>query len=282
MTASGEPAAQPPAHLTGALAAAVARFDAVATGRPVFGWHGRTAGVAVRAAEQGDAWLRVVVARPELARGSWWNGNVEAEAITTVRRPRILAWHERSDASVASRAELMQLLPGSACSSTPELRVDPKLGDDWWDALEADVAALAAHRTDRAATTPASIAHRTHVLFGERCDSSGVPWAAAHGDLHWANVFHSEFALVDWEAWGVAPVGSDIANLYLHSLLVPSVAEQIHERFAAVLESPAGRVGIAYAASRMLARAMSGDYPDLIDPLHATVREYDLIGVGRG
>ncbi|WP_216363744.1 hypothetical protein, partial [Clavibacter michiganensis] len=54
----------------------------MATGRPVFGWHGRTAGVAVRAAEQGDAWLRVVVARPELAVLSHHVGDTRAAGVS--------------------------------------------------------------------------------------------------------------------------------------------------------------------------------------------------------
>ncbi|PPH36992.1 aminoglycoside phosphotransferase [Rathayibacter rathayi] len=279
MTNPAGPASTLPKHLAAAIGRALAHFDAVASGEPTFGWHGRTAGVTVQTAKNGAAWLRVVVARPELARGDWWSGNVAAAALTTVRRPPIVAWHEWSDPSSTTRAELMELLPGRTCSSTPELRSVPDIDGHWWDALEANLTALAEYPTDRAATTPESIAHRAHVFFGESYDFADIHWGTSHGDLHWANLFAPAFALVDWESWGVAPVGSDIANLYLHSLLIPSVAEYIRSHFAAVLDSPSGRLGIAYGATRMLARAMSGDYPDLIDPLHATVREYDLVGV---
>ncbi|MDR6866960.1 hypothetical protein J2Y69_001559 [Microbacterium resistens] len=263
-----------PPPVVAALARACQRFGARPRGEPRIGWHGRSAGVQVVHGAEAPAWLRVVVARAELARGDWWNGNVEAEALDAVPRPRLLSWDEWSEGAVTARSELMELLPGSACAPTPELRVDPGLTDAWWTALEEALEALARHRTDRAVTTPESLSHRTHVLFGERYDLSEIPWTTSHGDLHWANLFGPEFALVDWEAWGVAPAGSDIAGLYLHSLLVPEVAETIRSRFAEVLDAPSGRLGIAYQATRMLARAMAGDYPELIDPIHESVRRH--------
>src|SRR5690606_29083409 len=126
----------------------------------------------------------------------------------------------------------------------------------------------------RESTTAASIAHRSHVLFGRRVDATRVEWCTSHGDLHWANLFAPDFALVDWEGWGVAPAGSDIAGLYLHSLLVPDVADTIVARFPEVFVSASGRVGLLLHAARMLARAMAGEYPELIDPIHEAVRRY--------
>lgn len=263
-----------PRLLTAALVRAAQRCGSEIVGDPLLGWHGRTAGVRVSDARGEPAWLRIVVAREELARGEWWNGNTDAAVLDDLRRPRILTWQEWSEGPACIRAELMELLPGTACSPTPELRDDLLLDDRWWSHLDEDLVALAAHPTTRASTTAESIAHRSRVLFGRSIDFSRVEWGTAHGDLHWANVFTPEFALVDWEAWGSAPVGSDIAGLYLHSLLVPRVAETILERFEPVFESASGRVGLVFHASRMLARAMAGEYPGLIDPIHAAVRRF--------
>lgn len=261
-------------RLAAALAEASSHFAYQIIDEPLVGWQGRTVGVKVRSSDGASAWLRVVVARAELARGDWWNGNVDALALEGVRRPQVLAWREWSDGGVGVRAELMEFLPGNACSTTPELRREPCLQDDWWVALQENLALLGTHSTRRESTTVASIAHRSHVLFGMKIDFSDVEWATSHGDLHWANLFAPAFSLLDWEAWGAAPVGSDIAGLYLHSLLVPDVADMILERFPDVFASKSGRVGLVFHASRILARAMGGDYSDLIDPVHEAVRRF--------
>ncbi|MDF2560538.1 MAG: hypothetical protein K0R99_1984 [Microbacterium sp.] len=265
----------PPSRLlTAALAHAANRCEREVVGAPVLGWQGRTAGTTVSDSRGDLTWLRVVVARKELARGEWWNGNTDAAELQGIRRPRILAWHEWEEGAACIRAELMDLLPGSACSSTPELREDPPLDEQWWCTLEENLSVLATHPTTRASTTAESIAHRSHVLFGRRFDLSRTVWVTSHGDLHWANLFAPEFALIDWEAWGSAPAGSDIAGLYLHSLLVPEVAAMILERFESVFCSVSGQVGLVFHASRMMARAMAGEYPELIDPVHAAVRRF--------
>lgn len=260
--------------LTAALELAVDRCERDVVGVPVIGWQGRTAGVEVRDSRGKLEWLRVVVARKELARGEWWNGNAEAAKLQGIRRPRILAWREWEEGAARIRAELMDLLPGSACSSTPELREALPLDERWWADLEENLSVLAMHPTNRASTTAESIAHRGHVLFGRRLDLSCTLWATSHGDLHWANLFAPEFALIDWEAWGSAPAGSDIAGLYLHSLLVPQVAATILERFESVFFSVSGQIGLVFHASRMMARAMAGEYPELIDPIHEAVRRF--------
>ncbi|MFS0911072.1 hypothetical protein AB3M89_04725 [Microbacterium sp. 179-I 3D2 NHS] len=274
MTAAATVGADAGRRLATALTRASSHFERRMVDAPLIGWHGRTGGVRVQDSRGEDAWLRVVVARPELARGDWWNGNVEASAIDGVRRPAVLAWHEWAEGPVSVRAELMELLPGTVCSPTPELHRGLDLDDRWWSELDEGLARLAAHPTERRSTTAESIAHRSHVLFGARHDLSGVEWTTAHGDLHWANLFAPEFALLDWEAWGLAPAGSDIAGLYLHSLLVPDVANAILERFPDVFASTSGRIGLVFHASRILARAMGGDYPDLIDPVHEAVRRF--------
>ncbi len=274
MTEGAERVTAVPPQLASALTRAAEDFAGEIVGPPVVGWHGRTVGAEVQRRTGERQWLRVVVARPELARGEWWTGNVDASALQGVRRPSLVGWREWGDGAACIRAELMELLPGRACSRTPELRYGLDLDQTWWRDLETSLAAVARHPTERESTTAASIAHRCHVLFGARIDATRVEWCTSHGDLHWANLIAPDFALVDWEGWGAAPAGSDVAGLYLHSLLVPDVADEIVARFPDVFTSPSGRVGLILHAVRMLARAMAGEYPDLIDPIHEAVRRY--------
>jgi thiamine kinase-like enzyme len=106
------------------------------------------------------------------------------------------------------------------------------------------------------------------VFFGDRADPDVSEWTAAHTDLHWANLLGPDLAIVDWEGWGLAPAGFDAATLYLHSLLRPATAKQVHDDFTELLEHRDGLISQLYVTTRMLLRIEHGDYTDLAIPLH--------------
>ena len=66
----------------------------------------------------------------------------------------------------------------------------------------------------------------------------------------------------------MAPSGFDAATLYLHSLLQPTIAKQVHAEFKELLEHRDGLISQLYATTRMLLRIEYDDYPDLAVPLH--------------
>ncbi|MDH6579806.1 hypothetical protein [Kitasatospora sp. MAP5-34] len=84
-----------------------------------------------------------------------------------------------------------------------------------------------------------------------------------HGDLHWANLTARPLMVLDWERWGLVPVGYAPALLWVSSLLVPAVADRIRTEFSAVLDTPAGRVGQLAALAEMLQAVDRGYYPEL-------------------
>ncbi|MFQ6199800.1 hypothetical protein [Streptomyces sp. NPDC000405] len=98
-----------------------------------------------------------------------------------------------------------------------------------------------------------------------------------HGDLHWGNLTTVPLALLDWERWGLVPFGYDAGLLHANSLLVPDVATRIRKEFAAVLDTPAGRIGELAALAEMLQAVARGWYPDLAPRL--LVRAEALTGV---
>lgn len=95
----------------------------------------------------------------------------------------------------------------------------------------------------------------------------------SHGDLHWANLTAPRLVILDWEQWGLAPYGYDIATLYCHSLLVPETAATIRHRFTHMLDSPDGRRAQLLTIARMHGRTRMGDYTDLVIPLHRLADE---------
>lgn len=254
--------------LGGALAKAAAHGGAVLAGEPVFGWRERTIGARVDTPD-GPRWLRVVSEQQRWAGGEFWTGNADATEIIGVAKPRVLRHWEWVDGEYRLRAELMTIVSGRRCSATPELREVVPVPDSWWRELHRSLDALATASTERMHLSQADVAHRIRVFFGDRIvDPTVTSWTAAHTDLHWANLMAPACALVDWEGWGVAPAGFDAATLYLHSLLVPAMADRVQAEFADVLAGRDGLLAQLYLTGRMLLRINSGDYPDLAIPLH--------------
>ncbi|GAA1987306.1 hypothetical protein GCM10009738_79020 [Kitasatospora viridis] len=73
--------------------------------------------------------------------------------------------------------------------------------------------------------------------------------------------------LLDWEGWGMPPVGFDAAMLHSYSLLVPEVAAQVRHHLGHVLETPAGRFSELAVITMLLQSAERGDHLDRATPL---------------
>jgi hypothetical protein len=255
-------------------------------GEPAIGWRGRSVGCRV-ASDTGERWLRVVCEPGEWASGPAWTGNVDANDIVGVVRPRTLDVAEWNVDARRARAELMVLAPGAVASSEIVIRDQVKLEGDWWASLRASLDALAAFPTDRVCLDADLLRMRVLAAFGVEVDLATVTWSTAHGDLHWANLTAPQFALLDWESWGRAPAGYDAATLYCASLLQPDLAERVATTFADLLDSPSGRIARLAAAAKLLRLVEYGDHPDLAPVLHRQMRALvsragtDLQEVGR-
>jgi len=253
---------------------AAEHFEIVLAGEPIFGWRLRTIG-APGTAPGGDRWLRVVSEFPDWASGDTWTGNSDAEALTTIPRPRVLDVLEWTEADWRrQRAELMTLLPGHPVSSTDDLHLDPELSSTWWSDLHQALADLHCVSTSRTSIDPDRIRERTLRTYGTAIEVD--QWETIHGDLHWNNIFAPALGILDWEFWGRGPAGTDEATMYLFSLRVPDVAEHVHATFRAVLDSPAGRVAQLIAAARLKGRINDGDFPELAEPLRAHVDQLGM------
>lgn len=256
--------------LVAAFARAADEFGAVAVGDPAFGWRDRSLGGPVEH-EGVRRWLRVVWARSEWARGAWWTGNSAADGITGVAKPRLLSVHEHSDGPVVVRGELMTDVGGRPCAPVPALRNDPGVDEGWWAELAQSMRALDGTITTRTVADPAAVRQRIAVFFGHEVETDLRSWRPSHGDLHWNNVHRGPFAMLDWEAWGLAPRGYDAAFLLCHSLAVPAVADDIAVRFRDDLETDDGVVAQLYVLTKLLTRADGGERLDLVAPIHRHV-----------
>lgn len=257
------------AWLVEEFAKAAATAEATISAGPVFGWNDRSAGARV-STTGGEKWLRLVVEQQMWADGQFWTGNTDANVITRVAKPHVLRHWDWTDGSWAVRAELMTVVDGTPCSPTPELRHPVTLPAAWWQRLRSSLDALTATPTTRVAVHQEDLTRRLEVFFGDRPgDTTITRWAAAHADLHWANLLAPDCAIVDWEGWGLAPAGYDAACLYVHSLLAPATAAAaVRAELAALVDSRDGLLAQLYATTRLLQRIDQGDYPGMAIPLH--------------
>ncbi|MGH3929340.1 MAG: phosphotransferase [Pseudonocardiaceae bacterium] len=250
------------------LVRAAEQFELSVTGAPVFGWRLRSIG-AVAHGPSGACWLRVVSEQPQWATGEFWTGNQDANTLTGLPKPVVLASTEWEEAEWRSqRAEVMTMLPGEPCSPRDVLRTEVELSDGWWRELRRSLRRLAGAPTTRITVTQTRINGLVRAAFGQHRNLRINHWETVHGDLHWGNLLKPQLGILDWEMWGQGPVGTDAATLYCYSLLNPDMAHRVHSEFAEILDDPNGVIAQLWVAVRLLKRIRnSGDFPDLETPL---------------
>jgi hypothetical protein len=247
--------------MTGLMSAAAEHFGLIVTGSPVWGWRDRSVGAPAAGADR-SRWLRVVTEDIRWAHGDWWTGNSDANVINGITKPIVLGTTEWVEGPRRIRAEVTTLVPGRPCSPTDTLIAGLDLPRQWWLELRRSLEAVAVTQTSRECVDISQLADRVR-RFGVEADLSTVRWETAHGDLHWANLFQPQFAVIDWEWWGRGPAGLDAATLYCYSLLMPATAQRVHDTFRDVLSSPQGAIAQLYVCARLLSRAERGDHPQL-------------------
>jgi hypothetical protein len=259
------------------LATAASRLAVEVVGTPVNTYDMRSAGTVARG-EDGDVWLRVVVEDADYAAACRWDGNVAANAVLGVSKPRVLKWidWQQADEYLCGRrlrGEVMTLAPGSTIASGGVLLADPGLTDAWWGQLRASLTALAARpmewHKELGAVRYTIRGVREHFGINLSEDAfADVTWTTAHADLHWGNLRRPRLCIVDWESWRPAFAGFDLATLYCASILHSPTASRI--RAMPELRTRTGHIALLLAICRYLWTAGSGSDFDLLErPLRA-------------
>jgi hypothetical protein len=250
------------------LVRAAEKFGLSVTGAPVFGWRLRSIG-AIAHGPKGACWLRVVSEQPQWTTGEFWSGNQDANTLTGLPKPVVLASTEWDEAGWRSqRAEVMTLLPGKPCSPGDVLRTEVELPDSWYSELRRSLHWLASVPTTRITVTQTRINGLVRAAFGQHRTLHVNHWETVHGDLHWSNLLQPQLGIIYLEIWWQGPAGTDAATLYCYSLLNSDMAHRVHSEFAEILDSPDGTIAQLWVVARLLKRINnSADFPDLKIPL---------------
>lgn len=206
-----------------------------------------------------DTWVRIERRMVDKIPVQGWNGTECAARLEGVAQP---VWHgsvvwRETDEPVMWRADETGLLPGRPVG-TAVLSEDPQLSDEWWEALNASLNALATQETRRVATpdtvtlTQDLVTESIRDVFADDLDTTVERWVPAHADLNWANVSAPAFSIFDWEDWGKAPLGLDSASLWVSSLAVPALADRVRRERRSDVQSRDGKLMTLFVCSKIL------------------------------
>ncbi len=207
---------------------------------------------------EGDSprWLRIY---PQWDRENERQGWATSVAIPGVSKPTWYRCHDFEHDGRAMRADVLSVAPAPVCSGELVLTTRPPIGSAWFAEMRRSVDALARWPTDR-------------VGVGTR--PPGVKrWVTSHTDMHWCNLTAPVFCILDWDSWGLAPLGFGPATAYCSALLVPDVAQQVYTTFRDHLETGDGRISLTIAANHLIQVAEDeGRYGEIVEPLRELLR----------
>jgi hypothetical protein len=263
-----------PARMSAALGRAAAEFRVSVDDGPVpayCGWRGKRWGVPVSRGARA-CWLKLSEQTRALAIPSMWNGSSTAHDTLPpeVSRPPLLGEISWISGDLFYRAELYDRLdPRCTTSIATFLTAAPALDEQWWAGLRGALDGLRTATTNRRAIRARYLEVSMRRQLRYEVSAADVRWSPAHADLHWANVATPQFALVDWERWGMAPAHWDLAMLHVVSLLVPAFAAEIRQRFAPEFADP----GTVVAELGVIAWLLDTDSDEDIEALTTAARQ---------
>jgi Radical SAM superfamily/Phosphotransferase enzyme family/4Fe-4S single cluster domain len=97
--------------------------------------------------------------------------------------------------------------------------------------------------------------------------------SVAHGDLHFGNITRQGPVLLDWETWGLAPVGHDAASLVTYAVQAPDTCARAGEELAELLDGPEGRFTELAVITETLHIIENGYHAEAQEPLRQRARE---------
>ena len=229
-----------------------------------YGWHQKSASCKVLTKKNQEAWVRVNSISLNQTPNKLWTGIKDSHEIPINNKPVLLNQFEWKTKDRLWKAELMSYVKDGATSKTPELTANIELSESWIKNLQIALETIGNHSTNRVCIRQELINRRLAERYGKKTNTQIDKWVTAHGDIHWANITQPNLWILDWEAWGNAPKGFDIANLFCFSLMIPKVKSTLYENFNSILNSRDGVTSQLFiCAEQMRMTEIYGDHPEL-------------------
>jgi hypothetical protein len=255
-----------------ALKEALARIQGRRGSEIRYGRGGRSAGCLATSRQFSSHWLKVKWSRADELERFLWDGELLAVSFDDVRKPKVLGHFDWDADGICYRAVMMDIASG-IISKTPRLDHLPDLAPQWWNELSASIARIALRETDRARFSDMDIGQRLDDVLSLTLRLPLPAWRTAHGDMHWANLAAPGFMIIDWETWGRAPYGLDVARLHVFATSQPVILETLKSVFRAAMERPEYDIAFLFVAAGVIQMFdLYGHYPLLQAAVRTEVR----------
>jgi hypothetical protein len=243
-----------------ALLAGARRIGGQVVGGRQPGVRGKSLGAIVALRDGSQGWLKVSGLTSPLGQPQR-DAELDARKLVGVCRPDIIRISDWKTGRVKWRALLMTLAPSLAVEPSSWRSANScALPRVWFEQLRSSLYAV--RRSDRSQLvhTPEVLRNFIVKYFGERAPTHAEDWRVCHCDLTWRNVTGPNLMLLDWEHWGLAPRGFDVARLLSRCGDDPATAKTLELVFAKDLNTPSGRVALLAAIAIAKSEIDAGDH----------------------
>lgn len=244
-----------------------------------FGFGHKTIGALGLNVDNCPFWVKVARRGIETRQNAFlnhiWSGEEESRVLPLSNKPvvvEVVDWHDKE---FIWRAQKMSYIADPVFDESGRLLHDTALSSQWLETLRNSLKTLSACDTKRRLYTPDIIKRILSDTYGLRSFPCLDKWCVAHGDLHWGNLSRNECFILDWEGWGLAPFGTDIAFLLAYSCYNDKLLHKLETAFADILIVPGVRQMVLFAAQKVLGYiAQEGYPPEDEEPLRRLIRTY--------
>jgi hypothetical protein len=233
-----------------AFAVACSTLELQPIDTPVRPWTRKSLGASVESVDGTRSWLKVSGIPIGTSNRQRRNEEVSA-CIQNVPKPSILTSFDWIERDVCWRGLQMEHAPSPASSAFPPRHL-PSISDAWIHGLRQALADLAKVEATHFSVMPLDFSNEIRLRFGNDAPHQAVELCTAHGDLHWANLTAPTLSILDWENWGRAPRGYDVAYLIASTAYDPALMQRLESAFADELKTPSGRVAQLSVCANML------------------------------
>ena len=208
-------------------------------------------------------WLKVTALRGQkLSR--FREGEAAVPLVEGVSRPAIFRIHDWQDAGLRYRAIQTSLATSPAVELTPLAGMNAaQVTNAWIEEFKHAVGRLGTTTTDRFRFHPDAVEAHVKHWFGAEAPFVADQYSVAHGDAHWGNLTYPNLTFLDWELWGLAPNGFDLAYLVTFSCMDPLLAQRLEAAFEDELTTMSGQVAHLIALGEFLNLIKEGFFPRL-------------------
>jgi hypothetical protein len=233
------------------------------SGRLSLGFSRRSLSGVVSDAYGHETWLKVTALRGEKS-SRFREGESAAPLVEGVSRPAIFRIHDWQDAGLRYRAVQTSLAGSPAVELTPLAGMNAaRVTDAWIEEFKRSVHRLGTTNTDRFRFHPDAVEAHVKYWFGAEAPYAAEQFSVAHGDAHWGNLTYPNLMFLDWELWGLAPRGFDLAYLVTFSCTDSLLAQRLEAAFEEELTTKAGKIAHLIALGEFLNLIKEGFFPRL-------------------